>query len=92
MKKIKLNIIPSVDTSDIIRFIEQNSHYSFNESCDIFGNELSYIENDLPNEIEVEVEEVIWKVNINKLSHDGWIKKFTETQEISQDYYILFTD
>jgi len=92
MKKTKLNIIPSVDTSDIIHFIEQNSDYDWNKSCDIFSSELSYIENNLPDEIEVEVDGIISKVIVNKLNYDGWIKKFTETQEISQDYLILFTD
>lgn len=92
MKKTKLNMILSVYTSDIIRFIEQNSDYDWNESCDIFGSELDYIENNLPDEIKLKVEFVVWKVIVNKLNYDGWIKKFTETQEISQDYLILFTD
>ena len=68
MKKTKLNIIPSVDTSDIIHFIEQNSDYDWNKSCDIFSSELSYIENNLPDEIEVEVDGIISKVIVINLT------------------------
>jgi len=92
MKKTKLNIIPSVDTTDIIHFIEQNSEYDWNQSCDIFSKELNHIQYNLPDEIEMEDEYRISKVIVDKLEYDGWIKKFTDIQEISQDYYILFTD
>ena len=56
MKKIELNIIPSVNTADIIQFIEQNSNYDCNQSCDIFSHELDYIQYNLPDEIEMEDE------------------------------------
>jgi hypothetical protein len=98
MKKTKLNIIPSVDKNDIIHFIEQNSEYDSNQSFDIFSKELTHIQYNLPDEIEsywfesVEDEYRISKVIVDKLKYDGWIKKFTDVQEISQDYYILFTD
>jgi hypothetical protein len=92
MKKIKLNITPSVNTVDIIQFITKNSNNDWNASCDIFGQELNHIQYELPDQIEMEDEYRISKVIIGKLTYDGWIKKFTETQEISQDYYILFTD
>ena len=92
MKKTKLDIIPSVDTSDIIYFIEQNSDYDWNQSCDIFAIELNHVQNNLPDEIEMEDEYRISKVIVSKLKHEGWIKKFTEIQEMLQDYYILFTD
>ena len=52
---------------------------------------MSWVYNEL-GEIDIEVEGVIWEVNINRLKYDGWIKKFTEVQEITQDYLILFTD
>jgi hypothetical protein len=53
---------------------------------------LDYIQYNLPDEIEMEDEYRISKVIVDKLKYDGWIKKFTDIQEISQDYYILFTD
>ena len=92
MKKTKLNIIPSVNTVDIIEFITKNSDNDWNKSCDILGNELNHIQYELPEQIEMEDEYRISKVIVSKLIYDGWIKKFTEIQEISQDYYILFTD
>lgn len=92
MKKTKINITPSINTTDIIHFIEQNSQYNWNESCDIFSKELNHIQYKLPNEIETEDEHRISKVIVDKLQYDGWIKKFTNTQEIKTDYYILFTD
>lgn len=92
MNKTHLKIIPSVDTSDLVRFIRVNSTYNWNESCDILSQELNFIVDALPEQIETEVEYTIYKVIISKLKHKGWIKLFTDTQEISQDYYILFTD
>lgn len=92
MKKIDLNIIPSVNTSDIIRFIQLNSKHSWNECNDIFSKELDYITYELPDEIKMINEYIISKVIIDKLEYNGWIKKFTEVQEIKQDYYIIFTD
>ncbi len=92
MKKTKLNIIPSVNTNDIILFIEQNSDYDWNESCDIFSKEFEEVQGNLRKEIRIEAEYTIAKVIVDNLKYEGWIKKFTDTQELSQDYYILFTD
>lgn len=92
MKKIELDVLPSVNTTDIIRFVELNSGKNWNESCEIVGQELSNVENNYPDQIEVEVDGTVSKVIVNKLQYDGWIKKFTETQQLRQDYYILFTD
>lgn len=92
MKKTKLNIILSVNAHDIVHFIEQNSEYDLNKSCDIYSNELNHIQYNLPDEIEMIDEYRISKVMVDKLKYDGWIKKFTDIQEMSQDYYILFTD
>ena len=91
MKKTKFKIIPSINETDIIYFINQNSEYDWNQSCDIFSKELEHILYNLPDEIEMEYEHRISKVIVDKLQYDGWIKKFTDIQEISQDYYILFT-
>lgn len=92
MNKIILNIIPSVNTVDIIEFITKNSENDWNTACGIFGSELNYIIHRHPEEIEMITEEEISKVIVSKLQYDGWIKNFTETQEITENYYILFTD
>ena len=63
MKKIKLEMKPSVNSCDVVDFIEQNSDYDWNECCDIVDNELG--------EIDIEVEGVIWEVNINRLKGDN---------------------
>jgi len=91
-KKINLKMIPSVNTVDIIRFIENNSEHDWNKCCDIFAQELNHIQYNLPDQIKMEDEYRISKVIIEKLEYDGWIKNFTETQSITEDYYILFTD
>ena len=93
MNKIDLKIIPSVDTSDIIHFIETNSNNSWNESCTILTDELQDIQNNFPGQVGmIDSSERICKVVVSELTYDGWIKKFTETQELKEDYYILFTD
>ncbi len=60
----------------------------WNTSCNIFGQELNHIQYELPNQIEMEDEYRISKVIIDKLTHDGWIKKFTETQETRLLHFI----
>ena len=92
MKKIKLNVIPSVNTIDITTFILKNSKEEWNSCCTILSNELNHIMYELPNQIEMEDEFRIFKVVVKKLKYDGWIKKFTDTQELLEDYYILFTN
>jgi len=92
MKKTNLKLIPSVNTTDIINFITKNSDNEWNTSCTIFQTELNHILYKLPQQIEMEDEYRISKVIVDKLVYDGWIKKFTDIQEITQDYYILFTD
>lgn len=92
MNKIKLKIIPSIDSSEILYFISQNSKHNWNGANDVFTDELNHITWNLPHEIETEVEFRIFKVMVDNLIQDGWIKKFTETQELTENYYILFTD
>lgn len=94
MEKIKLKLISSVNHSDIINFIMKNSGLSNPEANDALSNEMDHIIWDLPDcdGIEIIDEERISKVIISKLNYNGWIKKFTSTQELTDDYYILFTD
>jgi len=108
MNKIDLKVIPSVNISDIQHFIIHNSHPEIDinnrkldsdywkvwrECNDIFVDELYDIQSNFPDQIEmVDTSERISKVIVSELIYDGWIKKFTETQELKEDYYILFTD
>jgi hypothetical protein len=92
MIKTKLKPILSVDTYDIIFFITENSNFVWNEACDVFTKELNHIQYNLPDQIEMEDEYRISKVIVSKLEFDGWIKSFTEVQELTEDYYILFTN
>lgn len=92
MKKIEFNIVPSVDTCDIINFIIENSNYDHNTACNIYAQESIYMEDNLPDEMKVIVDGIISMVIVNNLNYDGWIKKFTETHNMLQDYYILFTN
>ena len=64
----------------------------WNKACRIFSDELSHIQYNLPDQIEMEDEYVVSKVIVSKLTYDGWIKWFSETQELKEDYYILFTN
>jgi len=92
MDKIDLNPTLSINSSAIVYFIARNSEHNWNDSCDVFQQELDHITENLPDEIETEVEYRVFRVYVNILQYDGWIKKFTETQELTEDYIILFTD
>ena len=81
-----------MNTADIIHFIQVNSEKSWNDCCSIFSQELDKLLYEFPDQVEMEDEERISKVIVEKLKEEGWIKKFTETQEIKEDYFILFTD
>jgi hypothetical protein len=92
MTKIDLKSTFAINSNAIVAFIARNSEHNWNGSYDVFIDELNYITENLPDEIEAEVEYRVFRVYVNKLQYDGWIKKFTEMQELTEDYIILFTD
>jgi len=92
MTKIYLKPTLAINNNAIVYFIARNSVHNWNDSNNIFTDELDHIAWNLPDEIETEVQNKVFRVNVNKLQYDGWIKKFTETQELTEDYIILFTD
>ena len=102
MKKTQLKIIPSVNTKDIIRFIAFNTnpnidvsntefHNLWNKSFSTFQKEMRHMVS-LKGQVTEIVDGFVALVNINELVFNGWIKKFTDTQEIKENYYIIFTD
>jgi hypothetical protein len=92
MNKIDLKPTLSINSSAIVYFIARNSEHNWNGSCDVFQQELDHITKNLPDEIETEVQNKVFRVYVNRLQYDGWIKKFTDTQELMENYIILFTD
>ncbi len=92
MKKVEINVIPSVNYADVVNFIIVNSDYDKNQANTVLSDELGHIHFKLPDQIETVCEHRISKVIVNELTYDGWVKKFTEAQGLSENYYILFTD
>jgi hypothetical protein len=92
MTKIDLKPTFAINSNAIVAFIARNSENDWKGSYDIFTDELNYITENLPDEIEAEVEYRVFRVYVNVLQHDGWIKKFTNIQELMENYIILFTD
>ena len=100
MIKIDLVKIIAVTQQDIYDFIFENhgvnedDEESFDENMAIslFHHELNYIEDNNKKGIEIINPHTTWKVIVDELEYEGWIKLFTETQELTQDYYILYVD
>lgn len=100
MIKTDLVKIIAVTQEDIYDFIFENhdvdedNEESFNRNMAIslFHHELNYIEDNNEKGIDIINPYTIWKVIVDELEYKGWIKLFTETQELTQDYYILYVD
>lgn len=102
MKKIQLKITPSVDTKDIIHFILVNTNpdvkplseewsICWNKAFSTFQKEMQHM-NTLPEQMKMVTDGFVALVIIAELKFNGWIKKFAETQEIKENFYILFTN
>lgn len=102
MNKLELKIIKSIDTADLCKFIEINSSFSYSKCCSIVGEELDILTHSISPEDEEEnipvdtiANERIFMVLVDKLlllEKDFWLKKFTLTQGLTENYYILFTN
>jgi hypothetical protein len=89
MDKIDLKPTLSINSNAIVYFIARNSVHNWNDATEIFTDELNHITENLPDEIETEVKNTLFRVNVSKLQYDGWIRKFTKTQELTEDYIVL---
>ena len=93
MIKTPVRIITAVNLADVIAFISANSNFNDFEISNEISNELNYLQTKQGNySISLEHQDDIWQIHVKDLPHDSWIYKFTVTQELQEDYYILFTD
>ena len=100
MVKTDLVKIIAVTQENIYDFIFENhgvdedeeEPFDGNMAITLFHNELNYLEDNNKKGIEIINPHTTWKVIVDELEYEGWIKLFTETQELTQDYYILYVD
>ena len=90
MKKIEVKVIPSVNYSDITRFITANIKGEWGDACKLHqaaNNDLMW------EDVEEPVEGYVQLVkSVSNLDEDNWIRKFAEVQEIPLPFHIIFTD
>lgn len=100
MVKTDLVKIIAVTQENIYDFIFENHDgdedeeepFNRNTAISLFHHELNYIVDNNKKGIEIINPHTTWKVIVDELEYEGWIKLFTETQELTQDYYILYVD
>ena len=96
MVKTDLVKIIAVTQQDIYDFIFENHGVDEDEEEPFDGNmAITLFHNLVDNNIkgiEIINPYTTWKVIVDELEYEGWIKLFTETQELTQDYYILYVD
>ena len=100
MVKTDLVKIIAVTQENIYDFIFENHDVDENEeepfdrntAITFFHHELNYLVDNNIKGIEIINPYTTWKVIVDELEYEGWIKLFTETQELTQDYYILYVD
>ena len=100
MVKTDLVKIIAVTQENIYDFIFENHDgdedeeepFNRNMAISLFHHELNYFEDNNKKGIEIINPHTTWKVIVDELEYKGWIKLFTETQELTQDYYILYVD
>lgn len=100
MIKTDLVKIIAVTQQDIYDFIFENhgvdedeeEPFDGNMAITLFHNELNYLEDNNKKGTDIINPHTTWKVIVDELEYEGWIKLFTETQELTKDYYILYVE
>jgi hypothetical protein len=90
-----------VNTNPDVEILTDEWSYAWNKSFSTFQKEMQHMDN-LPEQMKVfaggfdkhgePIDGFIALVVVAELKFNGWIKKFAETQEIKEDFYILFTN
>ena len=88
MKKIEFKGILTISDEDIARFMSENSGLDTWNCLKNLYAEIEDIRFSTKCGIKL-ISESWYLVNVSELINDGWIKKFAETHDIVDSFYLL---